>query len=570
MNTIQIFTPEELRLISHRLRKGTPVRERYNSSLVSRKVEGVIGAMEEYPAYARLHVFLNFQSELSPAFEEWLVAFHKAQHGASDVKFGLVAWARQADGSWNGFGPLRTQHAITKSGVMNNGRWFRDILKGKLKPVAEGLTETEMLQTHGLRPRGREDLCLAWNLSDKETFFDKRLKAGATARSVLVWEFSDLQGLNVRLNGEVIVDREFDRGILTRPRLIPDWELGGDLVLVWPGIRHGDLTEWFAGLLNTLRSWNRTILILTKSESQSAIAGDFLRGQGVELDRVRFLELPTLSDIWIRDWAPLWTKRPTGEWELVKPIYSPAYLAGADQRLANGDERAGRELAARLGVRLVDLPLIWDGGNLTHNGKGVAIATKRLLRDNLGKSEAEIRNLLQDSLGIMKLVLVPEEPDDDTGHVDGMARFVSADKLVVGAYPPGTPDASFMDDVAVELERELGPGFAIHRIMNLPFDGQRNDGVASAVGNYINFLRSGDEMLLPIFGRDEDAPAVETIKKVLQMIIYPGMMIATPLARLGGVLNCAIWSTPAHIVVPQGEAYSNNHSKETIDEMSQQ
>lgn len=48
----------------------------------------------------------------------------------------------------------------------------------------------------------------------------------------------------------------------------------------------------------------------------------------------------------------------------------------------------------------------------------------------------KIGELLREKLNITRLIVIPEEPGDETGHVDGMVRFLSPETVAVGSYPP--------------------------------------------------------------------------------------------------------------------------------------
>jgi len=100
-----------------------------------------------------------------------------------------------------------------------------------------------------------------------------------------------------------------------------------------------------------------------------------------------------------------------------------------------------------------------------------------------------------------------------------------------------------MDCIAEKLRKELGEKYRIIRIPNgLPPD-EKSEGIASAVGNHINFLRLGNKLLLPYYGIPEDEIAREVLQNALPDIEVipvdiPGIK---KLASKGGVLNCITW-----------------------------
>jgi len=190
----------------------------------------------------------------------------------------------------------------------------------------------------------------------------------------------------------------------------------------------------------------------------------------------------------------------------------------------------------------------WDMGNLTHNGAGTAIATNRLIADNQDVDIwYELKPMLHAAAGFKNLVFIPTEPDDATGHVDGMVRFIDEKILVVGAYPEGAQNSRFMDMLAENLQKDLGTDFTVIRLMNAEPEDQESEGIGSAVGNHMNFLRLGDKILMPYYGDDISGQAIDDFKFEL---IGHGLTIEVlpvdipeiiDLARLGGVLNCISW-----------------------------
>ena len=62
----------------------------------------------------------------------------------------------------------------------------------------------------------------------------------------------------------------------------------------------------------------------------------------------------------------------------------------------------------------------------------------------------------------------------------------------------------------------------------------------SAIGVYVNYLEVNDLIVVPVFGREEDARAIEIIQKA-----FPNKQIETinynDVAKEGGLLNCTTW-----------------------------
>jgi agmatine deiminase len=254
------------------------------------------------------------------------------------------------------------------------------------------------------------------------------------------------------------------------------------------------------------------------------------------------VRLSGMRNVWIRDWAPVPVRARDGAVRLVKAKYRPRYLYREE---AMPDDSAGRKLARVLNLPVVELPLVWDFGNLTHNGEGIGIVTERLLADNSGSYRREDIELLCGSmLGLEKLVVVPEEPGDPTGHIDGMVRFLDERTAAVASYPDAYPEGkAFMDEVAVQVERELGEGFRVARIPNGVPPAREEEGIPSAFDNHLNFLRLGNTILLPVYGIEEDGAAVASISRACIDITVSGIgpRHVDELSHRGGALSCISW-----------------------------
>jgi len=193
----------------------------------------------------------------------------------------------------------------------------------------------------------------------------------------------------------------------------------------------------------------------------------------------------------------------------------------------------------------MDIPLVWDIGNLTHNGEGTAIVTTRLIDYNKDTfTEPRVRELLREILNITRLIILPEEPEDETGHIDGMVRFLDPKTVAVGAYPSGwSKGKRFMDMIATTLRQELGREYTVIRIPNDMPPNEKKEGIYSAVGNHINFLRFGNTLLFPAYGIQEDGESAIILRETLSNtdVIPANIPDINKLASRGGVLNCMTW-----------------------------
>ncbi len=224
---------------------------------------------------------------------------------------------------------------------------------------------------------------------------------------------------------------------------------------------------------------------------------------------------------------------------------------------AKSCNKAGKRLAEKLELPIVDVPLVLDGGNFAHNGGGIGIVTNRVITDNENYSIREIKDIFNTYLGIDQLIIIPIEPGDETGHTDGLIRFIDSNTIIVGAYPEEfkigdcyipchelKESSTFMNNLASLLQYELGDEFNIIRVQNaIPRNPERKNDVAPAFGNYINFIRLRKEILLPQYNIPEDIDAETIFKKHFKKldIITVKIKGIKELSYQGGVLNCISW-----------------------------
>ncbi len=237
--------------------------------------------------------------------------------------------------------------------------------------------------------------------------------------------------------------------------------------------------------------------------------------------------VPDTADIWIRDAAPV----QVGPRESVQFRYWPDYLRDGFEHLITAPEVFQ---CLELTPATEPSDIVLDGGNVV-GITGTAILTEKVFKENPNRSRGEIENELRRLLRVERLIFIPKEPYDPIGHADGMVRFVDDTTVVVNDYT--AVDARFGHRLIRILES------AGLRVETLPYEPEcrRYDGIESAAGNYVNFLRVGNLLIVPSYGTPTDQRARE---RLLQLC--PGTIVESlpslNLAREGGVLQCATWT----------------------------
>ena len=273
--------------------------------------------------------------------------------------------------------------------------------------------------------------------------------------------------------------------------------------------------------------------MITDWETDTAVFSDLLPGQfpqlwkrlsGLLREHGTTIHLVCgCRDIWARDFLPVQVGN-----EFVTFRYAPDYLRGYDHLRT---EESVCDAVPFLKARHRS-DLIIDGGNLVSSGPMVA-ATDKVYRENPDQSREGIRKKLSKILGARSCVVLLKEPGDPIGHSDGLVRFLDEWTVVTNDY--SNIDPGYGQRVTAVLARH---GL---EVVKFPYSVSTTvtDGIPSAVGNWVNFLRVGNLIVVPEFGYPADRTAVSILRDRLpNCSVVP--LYATDLACRGGVLNCVV------------------------------
>lgn len=329
---------------------------------------------------------------------------------------------------------------------------------------------------------------------------------------------------------------------------IPDWGKSKAVAFVYPyKIQEREHLKIFYDKLLAYIPEEIDIILLVKDLSFTDAYLQKCIKAGIK-NKIDFFYFPDLFDIWVRDYAPLTTTGKMIHFP-VKFVYAPKYVEEKYEKYIGFDNEAGHLLGEKyINKGEHSIYFKWDMGNLSHNGAGTAIISNRLITDNENTSiDHELKFLLKIVLGFANIIFIPTEPDDETGHVDGMVRFISEKVVVVGAYPNHSVNHNFMETLTNNLKKDLGDDYAVIRLLNAEPEEYISEGIGSAVGNHMNFLRLNDLILFPYYNDQISKQPLQDFKSELERhklnikVIAVDMPEINDLARKGGVLNCISW-----------------------------
>jgi agmatine deiminase len=328
------------------------------------------------------------------------------------------------------------------------------------------------------------------------------------------------------------------------------------VVLALPKIGRQDLIGFYSDFIRVLSEHITQKILLLGSEQEY----EALQLSSEIRKRVEWrAEWGSMFDIWIRDYAPIISHKGD-TCAAINQTYYPAYYPKKELKKLGFTPYKPQQITLRLAellppfqaTTITESSLILDGGNFTSNRKGDAIISTRIFADNPAWSRQAIEKELSRTLSIDRTIFIGCEPGDETGHVDGVVRFVDDKTLIVGqlsdeyTYAKSSikkADYEACRDYLNEVAGELSAHFKVVRLTDLPPSNEYKEGISSAYGNYVNFFRCENKLFVPQYKQKESDKQACT---VLQTAFHEIAPVIIPidcqtLSAYGGILNCITW-----------------------------
>jgi len=268
-------------------------------------------------------------------------------------------------------------------------------------------------------------------------------------------------------------------------------------------------------------------------------------------ENIRFHNIPTV-DSWIRDYGPNFLIGTGGL----------AYNDWVFNAWGNKYEELKRdsEVPARLSDTLLvprfEPGIVMEGGSIEVNGAGCVLTTEQCLLNpnrNPELDKSQIEQCLKDFLGVSKVLWLKEgiEGDDTDGHIDDIARFVSARQIVCAVEEDRLDTNYEILQENLRLLKEMTDAEGNHfEVIKLPMpgtvagtteSGDRN--LARLPASYANFYIANKVVLVPIFGHPNDPQAIQ----IIQLLFADRKVIGIncePLVWGMGTIHCVTQQQP--------------------------
>ncbi|MGB7325794.1 MAG: agmatine deiminase family protein [Rubripirellula sp.] len=287
----------------------------------------------------------------------------------------------------------------------------------------------------------------------------------------------------------------------TKPtnRVPAEWEQHDSTWMQWPKGEEASYRNNFAGIIDTLQAYEQVNLAVESSQARTE-AQNFLRQKGVPLDNVQFHIMP-YDWSWMRDNGAIWVEQTGangGQQMIVQDWGFDGW--GGDGGPSRKDDAVPCKVAGIEGVPCETVPVVLEKGTLEFNGSDTVISSWTVLHDrNPDMTRSQLDVVLKERFGVSKVVWIEGASQGDLtdGHVDGIARFINENTVVVSRYTDQSDADSALFENAAATIRAAGlnvvrmdiPGYVRYRGEWLP-------------ANYTNYLVANGVVIASSYGNE--------------------------------------------------------------------
>ena len=330
-------------------------------------------------------------------------------------------------------------------------------------------------------------------------------------------------------------------------RMPAEWEPHEATWLAWPHER----TDWpgkfapipwvYGDIVGKLSRVER-VRILTEDAEAETKARQVLKKCGANVEAVEFFHHPT-NRSWTRDYCPLFVRNAGGEVAMTRWRFN----GWAKYDNWREDSAIPKFLSKRLKIRDWEAGIVLEGGSVDVNGAGLLLTTEECQLSesvqvrNPGLRRVELERYFREYLGVRETIWLKNgiAGDDTHGHIDDVARFVSADTVVIVTET----DRSELNYERLRENLKILRRTSL-RVVTLPmpapvyFHGQR------LPASYANFYIANRILLVPTFNDANDRVALSTLAGLFPDRQVIGIHCLDLVLGLG-TLHCMTMQQPA-------------------------
>jgi agmatine deiminase len=200
------------------------------------------------------------------------------------------------------------------------------------------------------------------------------------------------------------------------------------------------------------------VYTIVSSESVKSSAISNYTSHGVNMANTEFIIAPTDS-IYTRDYGPWWIFDTNNNSDIVDFTYNP---------YRPNDDAIPGKVSTYLNVPMFTMGLIHSGGNYMTDEMGISASTDRVISDNIRKTADDIKQIVQDFLGVHTYHIVPD-PNGSSSikHIDCWGKFLDVDKVLIREVPESHPQYAKIESTVTYFTSQTssyGTPYEIYRV----------------------------------------------------------------------------------------------------------
>ena len=282
-------------------------------------------------------------------------------------------------------------------------------------------------------------------------------------------------------------------------RVPAEWEPQAAIWMQWPQPWEGpQIAAVFVDIIEVIAEYE-DVHLLVNDASDEARALEAL--SAVDPARLTLHRIP-IDTSWMRDNGPRYVE-VDGELVLQNWGFDGWGGAWGPASFYVNDDQVPNAVGELLGLPVEQVSMIHERGDLEVNGVDTAMVNWSVVSHrNPGHTQEELTAAFQEALGVSSVIWAEGfDPEDGTrGHIDGMARFVAEDTVLVGQ-----DGGALMEEIAAQIAAQR-PDLRIERL------------VAEEAAKFMNFLVGDGFVLVATSG---DARQDQEARRALEEA-FPG------------------------------------------------
>ena len=333
-------------------------------------------------------------------------------------------------------------------------------------------------------------------------------------------------------------------------RVPAEWETQEAIWMQWPGYWEKEYEPTFAKI-SAIISRYETLHILYHSEKIYAEARKAIHNIGADPQNknIRWHKVPN-DNAWMRDNGPIYVLEDN-ELRIQNWDFNAWGGAFGSDIPFSLDNIVPDKVGAILDMPVDYINIVHERGNLEFNGLDTVITNWSALGDpsrNLNYNKQQAESDLKKHFGVTNVIFIEGIPDGDftKGHIDGIARFIGVETVVVvqctsrSLCRPDSKDAEIYDNAAKIIEK------AGLNVIREPIEGFVKYSDQKFDTNYMNWLVGNGFVIVPGFGNPEtDISAKSRIENYFpNRDVYLIEMLSSWAA--GGGVHCHTNDQPAN------------------------